>query len=143
MADGLLLWAALRQKDKDRSIDGQIEASSKRKEFLRAHLALHGSIRCAYCGKDGLVVPKEGQSATRQSATVDHFVPTCSGGKDSVENYVPCCRKCNRLKADTIPNELPMYATCDVLAFLEFTLNNLPHEARMMREWNMTKQSIT
>ena len=142
MADGLLLWAALRQKDEDRSIDGQIEASSKRKEFLRAHLSLHGSIRCAYCGKDGLRIVQKGQRAMGKTATVDHFIPACLGGKDSVENYVPSCRKCNRDKSDVIPTGLPPFATPDVLAFAEFALNNMSYEVRMMREWNITKQSI-
>lgn len=143
MADGLLLWAALRQKDKERSIGGQIKAAENRKKFLKAHLSLHGSIRCAYCGREGLKIVQTNQRALGSTATVDHFVPTCVGGKDSVENYVPSCRKCNREKGDTIPTELPRFATPDVMAFAEFSLNNMPYEAKMMLEWNITKQSIT
>lgn len=48
--------------------------------------------RCAYCGK----------SAT----TIDHVQPRSRGGKDSWENLVACCLRCNNLKGDRTPQEM-------------------------------------
>ncbi len=48
--------------------------------------------RCAYCGS----------SAT----TIDHVLPRSRGGKDSWENLVACCLKCNNLKGDRTPEEM-------------------------------------
>jgi 5-methylcytosine-specific restriction endonuclease McrA len=42
--------------------------------------------RCAYCGKN--------------ASTVDHVVPKSRGGKDTWENLVACCLKCNNTKSD-------------------------------------------
>lgn len=37
---------------------------------------------------------------TEKTFTVDHVVPQAQGGQDSLSNLVPCCKYCNRLKAD-------------------------------------------
>lgn len=50
------------------------------------------SHRCAYCGK----------SAT----TIDHVLPRSRGGKDSWENLVACCLRCNNEKGDRTPSEM-------------------------------------
>lgn len=48
--------------------------------------------RCGYCGN----------SAT----TIDHVMPRSRGGKDSWENLVACCLRCNNLKGDRTPSEM-------------------------------------
>lgn len=48
--------------------------------------------RCAYCGK----------SAT----TIDHVLPRSRGGRDSWENLVACCLRCNNVKGDKTPGEM-------------------------------------
>jgi len=48
--------------------------------------------RCGYCAG----------SAT----TIDHIMPRSRGGKDSWENLVACCLKCNNLKGDRTPQEM-------------------------------------
>ncbi|AAT89529.1 HNH endonuclease [Leifsonia xyli subsp. xyli] len=48
--------------------------------------------RCAYCGK----------SAT----TIDHVLPRSRGGRDSWENLVACCLRCNNVKSDKTPGEM-------------------------------------
>ena len=48
--------------------------------------------RCAYCGK----------SAT----TIDHVLPRSRGGRDSWENLVACCLRCNNIKGDKTPSEM-------------------------------------
>jgi hypothetical protein len=35
--------------------------------------------------------------------TKDHVVPQAHGGRNIVENIVPCCPSCNTRKADTMP----------------------------------------
>jgi 5-methylcytosine-specific restriction endonuclease McrA len=48
--------------------------------------------RCAYCGAS--------------ASTIDHIQPRSRGGKDSWENLVACCLKCNNLKGDKTPQEM-------------------------------------
>jgi 5-methylcytosine-specific restriction endonuclease McrA len=43
---------------------------------------------CHYCNRP----------LTRRRATIDHVVPLASGGKDTRDNYVLCCQRCNRMK---------------------------------------------
>lgn len=48
--------------------------------------------RCGYCGK----------SAT----TIDHVLPRSRGGRDTWENLVACCLRCNNAKGDHTPAEI-------------------------------------
>lgn len=48
--------------------------------------------RCGYCG------------AT--ATTIDHVLPRSRGGKDTWENLVACCLKCNNIKSDRTPREM-------------------------------------
>jgi 5-methylcytosine-specific restriction endonuclease McrA len=48
--------------------------------------------RCGYCGT----------SAT----TIDHVMPRSRGGKDTWENLVACCLRCNNIKGDRTPQEM-------------------------------------
>ena len=48
--------------------------------------------RCGYCGNS--------------ANTIDHVLPRSRGGKDSWENLVACCLKCNNLKGDKTPQEM-------------------------------------
>ncbi|MFB2554823.1 HNH endonuclease [Herbiconiux liangxiaofengii] len=48
--------------------------------------------RCGYCGA----------SAT----TIDHVHPRSRGGKDTWENLVACCLRCNNIKGDRTPAEM-------------------------------------
>jgi len=50
------------------------------------------SNRCAYC--------------SRPANTIDHVQPKSRGGKDTWENLVACCLKCNNLKGDKTLAEL-------------------------------------
>lgn len=47
---------------------------------------------CGYCGKT--------------AATIDHVMPRSRGGRDSWENLVACCLKCNNIKSDRTPQEM-------------------------------------
>jgi 5-methylcytosine-specific restriction endonuclease McrA len=48
--------------------------------------------RCGYCGA--------------HATTIDHVQPRSRGGKDSWENLVACCLRCNNLKGDRTPAEM-------------------------------------
>ncbi|TBN58611.1 HNH endonuclease [Glaciihabitans arcticus] len=48
--------------------------------------------RCGYC--------------SGSASTIDHILPRSRGGKDSWENLVACCLKCNNLKGDRTPQEM-------------------------------------
>lgn len=50
------------------------------------------SHRCAYCGK--------------AASTIDHVQPRSRGGRDSWENLVACCLRCNNVKSDRTPLEM-------------------------------------
>lgn len=43
--------------------------------------------RCVYCGSEG-------------NLSVDHMIPRASGGSDSSDNLMCCCKKCNSSKGD-------------------------------------------
>ncbi|PJJ61988.1 HNH endonuclease [Compostimonas suwonensis] len=48
--------------------------------------------RCGYCGK--------------AASTIDHIQPRSRGGKDTWENLVACCLRCNNIKSDHTPAEM-------------------------------------
>ena len=54
-----------------------------------------------------------------ETATVDHVVPRCRGGKHEWQNVVTCCLKCNRKKGDKTPTEanMPLKKTPKPLRF--------------------------
>lgn len=51
---------------------------------------------CIYCGRP--------LSATEK--TKDHFIPTAHGGTDDPSNIVIACGRCNKLKADSVFDDL-------------------------------------
>ncbi len=48
--------------------------------------------RCGYCGGT--------------ATTIDHVMPRSRGGKDSWENLMACCLRCNNIKGDRTPAEM-------------------------------------
>lgn len=48
--------------------------------------------RCGYCGA--------------HANTIDHVMPRSRGGKDTWENLVACCQRCNNIKSDRTPAEM-------------------------------------
>ena len=51
--------------------------------------------RCVYCG-------------TKDSLTIDHVVPRSAGGRDSWDNLVTACQKCNAKKGNMTPEQAGM-----------------------------------
>lgn len=62
-------------------------------EISRKNIFRRDGHRCQYCG-------------TKSSPmTIDHVVPKSKGGKDTWENLVTACFKCNNRKGDVSPAE--------------------------------------
>jgi len=57
--------------------------------FSRENVYKRDNYECVYCGCDN-----------RKTLTLDHVQPTSKGGKNTFENVVTACRKCNGEKAD-------------------------------------------
>ena len=58
----------------------------------------HG--HCVYCGK----------SIPSGARTVDHVLPSCRGGKGSMDNLVPACQPCNNRRGLTYPPHVLAHA---------------------------------
>ena len=74
----------------------------------RELVALHHD-RCAYCGECGPL-------------TADHRVPLCRGGRNSIENILPACRRCNARKGTTTEREFRVRLLNESLRSTEFTV---------------------
>jgi 5-methylcytosine-specific restriction endonuclease McrA len=66
--------------------------SSRRVPVSRRGVLRRDLFRCGYCQKS--------------ADTVDHVVPKSRGGKDTWENLVACCLKCNNQKSNKTPQEM-------------------------------------
>tara|TARA_Y100001937_G_scaffold123596_1_gene186716 strand:- start:687 stop:1226 length:540 start_codon:yes stop_codon:yes gene_type:complete len=53
---------------------------------------------CQYCGKE----------FPSNKLTLDHLIPKSKGGKNTWENLVTACKKCNQKKGDRTPEEADM-----------------------------------
>ncbi|MCE1187753.1 MAG: HNH endonuclease [Ignavibacteria bacterium] len=60
----------------------------KRVILTRKNIFRRDGFKCAYCGRSDLPL------------TVDHIVPKSMGGKDTWENMVCACTKCNNTKGN-------------------------------------------
>jgi 5-methylcytosine-specific restriction endonuclease McrA len=73
-----------------------VKAPRKRIFLSRKNIIKRDGHRCMYCGRsDG-------------SMTVDHVIPKRMGGRDTWENLVCACTKCNNLKGDRTPEQANM-----------------------------------
>tara|TARA_B100001287_G_C22680870_1_gene530288 strand:+ start:2077 stop:2592 length:516 start_codon:yes stop_codon:yes gene_type:complete len=62
----------------------------------RRNILKRDDYRCQYCAKQATPL------------TIDHIVPKNKGGKDSWENLVAACSKCNTRKGDTLLKHMDM-----------------------------------
>ena len=63
--------------------------------------------RCPYCQKE----------IRESELSVDHIYPLSRGGDDDFENMIPCCSRCNRMKADMLPDEFLEITGGDLFEF--------------------------
>ncbi len=73
-----------------------IRIPHKRVMLTRNNIIKRDNHRCQYCGK------------IAASMTVDHIIPRKRGGKDTWENLVSACLKCNNKKGDRTPEQAGM-----------------------------------
>ena len=68
----------------------------KKVSLNRKNIFKRDKNRCQYCGKN------------HQAMTIDHLIPKSAGGKDTWENLVCACIKCNGKKGDRTPEQSGM-----------------------------------
>ena len=73
--------------------DGWAKHSQKRRYFRKRILDKTGG-KCFYCEKPLQI----------SEMTIDHFIPKLKGGSNTIDNFVPSCDKCNRLKGHLDPH---------------------------------------
>lgn len=76
--------------------------------------------RCQYCGKN------------HQPMTIDHIIPRSQGGRDTWENLVCACFRCNHKKGDRTPEQAGMKLLRKPtrpthLFYLQYLANGHPH----------------
>ncbi len=76
--------------------------------------------RCQYCGKN------------HQPMTIDHIIPKSQGGRDTWENLVCACSRCNHKKGDRTPEQAGMKLLRKPtrpthLFYLQYLANGHPH----------------
>ncbi len=74
-----------------------IRRPRKRVLLSRKNIIKRDGHRCQYCG------------TTNSSMTVDHIIPKKHGGKETWENLVCACLKCNNRKGDRTPEQARMH----------------------------------
>lgn len=85
----------------------------------RKYVYIRDKGTCQICGK---FVPPD-------KFTIDHIIPISKGGTYDYDNLQCCCRKCNQLKADTLPDDF-----FDVMLFVvNFQVKN-KHNKKMKKK---------
>jgi 5-methylcytosine-specific restriction endonuclease McrA len=64
----------------------------KRVSLTRQNIFKRDNYTCTYC-------------ATKENLTLDHVVPKSQGGRDSWENLITACQKCNSRKGNMTPEQ--------------------------------------
>lgn len=77
-------------------LGGYIRVPYKKILLTRKNIIKRDGHMCQYC-RD-----------TQGPMTVDHITPKCFGGKDTWENMVCACEKCNNRKGDRLPEKAGM-----------------------------------
>lgn len=68
----------------------------KKVQLSRQNVFKRDGNQCVYCGN------------AHHSPTIDHVLPRSMGGKDTWENLVTACQKCNSKKGNLTPEEANM-----------------------------------
>lgn len=65
---------------------------------VKQNIFVRDNCKCCYCGK----------KLYRDQCTIDHIIPKAKGGRDTWENMVTSCSKCNIEKGGLTPKEAKM-----------------------------------
>jgi 5-methylcytosine-specific restriction endonuclease McrA len=74
---------------------GYVRVPYKRIMLTRKNILRRDRFRCQYC-------------SSRDDLTVDHILPKSRGGRDTWENLVAACNRCNNRKGNRTPDEADM-----------------------------------
>ena len=97
--------------------------------FCKKNIFLRDNFECQYCGK----------RLSTSDLTLDHVTPLSRGGRDSWDNVVTACRKCNHQKGDYMPDEIDMHTLRKPLRPTSATylhlVRHLGHRRAMWRKY--------
>lgn len=65
-------------------------------EVSRKNILIRDNYQCQYCGARGVPL------------TIDHIIPKDRGGRDTWENLITACLRCNNKKGNRTPQEASM-----------------------------------
>jgi hypothetical protein len=71
---------------------------------VREQVRRHANFACEFCGVT--------ETDTGGQLTIDHYQPQSKGGKNSFDNLLYCCVRCNQYKMDywpVHPDEVPLW----------------------------------
>ncbi|MEH2467833.1 HNH endonuclease [Nostoc sp.] len=69
--------------------------SHHQKDRKRPHLIAKYGMRCFWCGC----------SLTRETMTIDHYIPLSLGGNNKIKNLRLACVRCNNFRGNSAPQE--------------------------------------
>lgn len=72
------------------------DREKQKSKYSRMAVFKRDNWKCQYCGKFG----------HKKNLTIDHIIPRSKDGKNTFENTVACCKKCNSIKGSKSLEEL-------------------------------------
>ncbi len=87
--------------------------------------------RCFHCGK----------ILKFKQITLDHYLPLSKGGTHDIFNIVACCKKCNKIKGDMVPERyedvilglLVQAVTDDMIKTGDLSISNSQLKSEMLK----------
>lgn len=98
--------------------------------LTRRNIMHRDNYTCQYCGK-------------KSDLTIDHVIPRSRGGKDTWDNVVIACLRCNVLKGSRTPKEAGMELKtkpCRPFNFIQFELSKQNHVSK--REYDYWRKYL-
>lgn len=68
----------------------------------RYYVYMRDNKRCFYCSRE----------LKYNQITLDHFYPSSLGGRGEIFNLVSCCKRCNKIKGDRVPDDYEETIIC-------------------------------
>jgi len=80
-----------------------------------------------------------GYCKSKKNLTIDHIIPKSRGGKNTWDNLVTCCNRCNTIKDNKTPNEVGM--TLKVKPYQPSIFSSVISD-EVEVEWSLYKKSF-
>lgn len=80
-----------------------------------------------------------GYCKSKKNLTIDHIIPKSRGGKNTWDNLVTCCNRCNTIKDNKTPNEAGM--TLKVKPYQPSIFSSVISD-EVEVEWSLYKKSF-